>query len=143
MWPWAEPAGAKPWVCIFRAHPRRRRGPGYPLQFLDPRPNLTHPYTYRRAGENPGGRIPKNACRVCLRYLRYAPAENSKYFSGLFPGLTVPIWAARSDGGDMGWVNGRGVCGISASIPCAGPKSPSMAILGLIEAGVLKPVISP
>jgi hypothetical protein len=26
---------------------------------------------YHRTGENSGGRIPKNACRVCLRYLRY------------------------------------------------------------------------
>ena len=44
---------------------------------LDPQLNHKTP----RRGENPG----KNACRTRLRYLRYAPAENSKCFSRSFP----------------------------------------------------------
>jgi hypothetical protein len=41
----------------------------------------------------------ENACRVCLRYLRYAPAENSKYFPGLFPGPAVHPWVNRLHNG--------------------------------------------
>jgi hypothetical protein len=33
----------------------------------------------------------KNACRVCLRYLRYASTENSKGFPESFPGSAVYV----------------------------------------------------
>jgi hypothetical protein len=50
--------------------------------------NLTHKILCNsRRG---GGKAGKNACRVRLRYLQYASAGNSKYFSQPFPLSCVP-----------------------------------------------------
>jgi hypothetical protein len=57
----------------------------------DPPPrglNLTHK-TARST--RTGKKSRKNTCRVCLRYLRYAMAGNSKSFSSLFPGPVVRV----------------------------------------------------
>jgi hypothetical protein len=111
---------------IFRAHPATcAAGPGYPLQFLDPShtcmPGL---------GKIPGGRIPKmlveSASAISdTSYLRYVVStiRYGREFQIFSRSLPQPRYTPI--GGSLQRrryraANGWGVCGISASIPCAG-----------------------
>jgi hypothetical protein len=129
-------------VFLFWAHPAAyAAGPGFPLQFLDPR-HLPHPICVSQGRR----KSRKNACRVCLRYLRYfvSVIRSGREFQSQFhrnevsdeigsvsrslprpcDRLCRPIWAGHSDGGRYEVGKWLGVCGISASIPCAGQNAP-------------------
>jgi hypothetical protein len=103
-----QPVSGRHLSCgfYFRAHPAAyAAGPGYPLQFLDPRP--THgpiPYTYRRTGENPGKMLVESASAIYDTLQQGIP----NIFPVSSPALRRLYGRVAPKGGDMGWVNGRG-----------------------------------